>query len=174
MTWHLPSPPGDIQSVDANEFRQAMRNLASGVAIVASGTGPDRRGLTVSSITSLCLEPPCLLVCIGTTSETYTAILANGGFGVSLLASDQQDVALRFAGRVGAKGVHRFEEAPWDEGLLGIPVLSSAICVLECVLHHHQMVGTHGIFVGRIVAARTRQGQPLVNFRGALRTLTEG
>lgn len=172
MSWHLSSAVGDIQSVDANEFCQAMRNLASGVAIVASGTGPERRGLTVSSVTSLSREPPCLLVCIATSSETHTAILASGSFGVSLLEHDQQDLALRFAGREGVKGVCRFENAPWEEGLLGVPVLSDAICVLECVLHHYQMVCTHGIFVGRIVGTRTREGQPLVSFKGALRTLT--
>lgn len=48
----------DIQSIEAIEFRQAMRNLASGVAIVATGTALQRRGLTVSSITSICIEPP--------------------------------------------------------------------------------------------------------------------
>jgi len=64
------SIPGmtDFRSVEAAEFRQAMRNLASGVAIVATGTAMDRRGLTVSSVTSLCMEPPCLLVGINSSS----------------------------------------------------------------------------------------------------------
>ena len=167
------SQMADLRSVEAAEFRQAMRNLASGVAIVASGVGAARRGLTVSSVTSLCMDPPCLLVGINATSETHDAILANGRFGVSLLGSAQQDLALHFAGRDGVKGIERFSTSAWDQGMLGVPLLDSAIGAMECVLHHHQMVGTHGLFIGRIVATRGGDGDPLVNFQGALRTLPQ-
>ncbi len=163
----------DVRSVEAAEFLLAMRNLASGVGIVSTGAGDERRGLTVSSVTSLCMDPPCLLVGINTTSETHDAILANGGFGVSLLNSDQHDLALRFAGRDGARGSQRFQTAAWEQGVLGVPILQTAIASLECVLHHHQVVGTHGLFVGRIVATRGGDGSPLVNFQGALRTLPQ-
>jgi flavin reductase len=164
----------DVRSVEAAEFRLAMRNLASGVAIVATGTDEARRGLTVSSVTSLCMEPPCLLVGINTNSGTHDAILANRGFSVSLLGSDQEDLALRFAGRDGVNGFQRFHAAPWKEGVLGVPILQTAISSLECVLHHHYVVGTHGLFIGRIVATRGGEGSPLVNFQGALRTLPRG
>jgi len=163
----------DYHSVEASEFRLAMRNLASGVAIVATGIDDGRRGLTVSSVTSLSMEPPCLLVGINTNSETHDAILTNGGFGVSLLRGDQQELALRFAGRDGAKGAQRFQAAPWEQGMLGVPILQTAISSLECVLHHHQVVGTHGLFVGRIIATRGGEGAPLVNFQGALRALPQ-
>jgi flavin reductase len=161
----------DFRSVEPAEFRLAMRNLASGVAIVATGTEINRRGLTVSSVTSLCMEPPCLLVGVNSNSETHAAILANERFGVSFLGCDQQDLALRFAG--GAKGVERFAMGSWEQGVLDVPLLGLAIGTLECVLHHHQVVGTHGLFIGRIVATRGGQGAPLVNFRGTLRTLAQ-
>lgn len=161
----------DIQSVEAIEFRQAMRNLASGVAIVATGAALEPRGLTVSSITSVCIEPPCLLVGININSGPHDAIRAHGRFGVSLLAIDQQDIALRFAGRDGSKGPERFNTARWDQGILDVPLLQGAICALECVLHHYQVIGTHGLFIGRTVAVRPGTGNPLINCRGELRTL---
>ncbi|MDN5004321.1 flavin reductase family protein [Bradyrhizobium sp. GCM10027634] len=161
----------DFRSVEAAEFRLAMRNLASGVAIVATGRQATRRGLTVSSVTSLCMEPPCLLVGINASSESHAAILANGCFGISLLGSGQEDLALRFAG--GAKGIDRFGTARWVQGMLDVPLLEPAIGTLECVLHHHQVVGTHGLFIGRIVATSGGNGDPLVNFRGALRALLQ-
>jgi flavin reductase (DIM6/NTAB) family NADH-FMN oxidoreductase RutF len=166
-------PMSDVRSVEAAEFRQAMRSLASGVAIVATGTEAKRRGLTVSSVTSLCMDPPCLLVGVSLSSETHDSILANGRFAVSLLCDGQQDLALRFAGRDGIKGVERFEAAAWEQGILDVPLLGSAIGALECVLHHHHVVGTHGLFVGRIVATRGGKGDPLVNFQGALRALPQ-
>jgi flavin reductase (DIM6/NTAB) family NADH-FMN oxidoreductase RutF len=165
--------PSDVRSVEAAEFREAMRNLASGVAVVATGTEAQRRGLTVSSVTSLCMDPPCLLVGVNLTSETHDAILATGRFGVSLLGDGQQDLALRFAGQNGVKGVQRFETAAWEQGILDVPLLRSTIGALECVLHHHHVVGTHGLFIGRIVATRGGKGDPLVNFQGALRTLPQ-
>lgn len=159
----------DARSVEAAEFRLAMRNLASGVAIVATGADTTRRGLTVSSVTSLCLDPPSLLVGVNSSSETHAAILSNGRFGVSLLGAGQEDLALRFAGSV--KGVERFATAQWEQGTQDVPLLGAAIGALECVLHHHQVVGTHGLFIGRIVATRGGHGDPLVNFQGALHAL---
>ena len=47
-----------------------------------------------------------------------TRFSANGRFGVSLLGDGDQDLALRFAGRDGVKGVKRFETAVWEQGIL--------------------------------------------------------
>ncbi|MGY3473730.1 flavin reductase family protein [Bradyrhizobium ottawaense] len=161
----------EMPSIQLAEFRQAMRNLASGVAIVTTGTAAGRRGLTVSSVTSICMEPPCIVVGINACSEAHDEILASGSFGVSLLRSDQEDLALRFGGREGAKGAHRFDTAPWNQGVLDVPLLPNAFCALECVLYDHKVLGTHTIFIGRIIAVREGHGNPLINFRGALRTL---
>jgi flavin reductase (DIM6/NTAB) family NADH-FMN oxidoreductase RutF len=56
-------------------------------------------------------------------------------------------------------------------GLTGVPLPSTAICGIECVLHQHQVVGSHGVLIGRIVATQARGGSPVVNFQGELRTL---
>ena len=171
---HPPIDPriADFAPVQPTEFRLAMRNLASGVAIVATGAGHFRRGLTVSSVTSVCNAPPCLLVGINTTSETHDLILANGCFGVSLLQEGQEQLARRFAGAGGIAGADRFESAPWDQGLTGAPLLATAICGIDCVLHQHHVVGSHGLFIGRIVATQSRSGAPIVNFQGELRNVS--
>ncbi|MGY4174853.1 flavin reductase (DIM6/NTAB) family NADH-FMN oxidoreductase RutF [Bradyrhizobium sp. USDA 4518] len=169
---HRSSPVvGNMPSIQPADFRQTMRHLASGVAIVTTGTAGGRRGLTVSSVTSICMEPPCLLVGINAKSEAHDAILASGSFAINLLHSDQEDLALRFGGQEGAKGVDRFGTASWTQGVVDVPLLSNALCALECVLYDHKIIGTHRIFIGRIVAARAGHGNPLINFQGALRTL---
>ena len=158
--------------IEAAEFRNAMRSLASGVAIVATGTGEDRRGLTASSVTSLCMNPPCLLVSINTKSETHASILANGYFGISLLRDGQEELARRFAGLTGVSGADRFRDARWNEGATGAPLLDTAICAIDCVLQQHQVVASHGILIGRIIATRQHcAGNPVINFQGELRTL---
>lgn len=67
----------------------------------------------------------------------------------------------------------RARTAAWEQGILDVPLLEPAIGALECVLHHHQVVGTHGLFIGRIVATRGGDGDPLVNFQDALRALPQ-
>jgi flavin reductase (DIM6/NTAB) family NADH-FMN oxidoreductase RutF len=159
-------------AIEATEFRDALRNLASGVAIVATGAGEARRGLTASSVTSVCADPPCLLVGINTKSEAHDSILANGYFGISLLRTGQEALARHFAGLDGVHGADRFRNAPWSEGVTGAPLLETAICAIDCVLQQHQVVGSHGLFIGRIVATRQLgAGNPVINFQGELRTL---
>jgi flavin reductase len=158
--------------VEAAEFRGALRNLASGVAIVATGVGEARRGLTASSVTSICADPPCLLVSVNTKSEAHESILANGYFGISLLRTGQEALARLFAGLDGVGGADRFRNVPWTEAVTGAPLLDTAIGAIDCVLEQHQIVGSHGIFIGRIVATRQLcAGNPVIIFQGELRSL---
>ena len=105
-----------------------MRNLASGVAIVTTGVGESRRGLTASSVTSICTEPPCLLVSINTKSEAHDSIVTNGYFGISLLRNGQEALAHLFAGQSGIHGVDRFKDGTWNWGVTGAPLLDTAMC----------------------------------------------
>lgn len=159
------------QAIDIEQFRLAMRNLAGGVSIVATGSGEDRRGMTVSAVTSVSAEPPCLLVCVNRTAEAHDHIVANGAFSVNLLGFEHKDLAMRFAGVGGVRGVTRFEDGAWSAGSLGLPVLDKALCSMECEIMSSTPVGSHQLFVGRIVTVRNRIGGPLVNFQGQFQTL---
>lgn len=158
--------------VEPGEFRNAMRNLASGVAIVTTGVGDSRRGLTASSVTSICIEPPCLLVSINTKSEAHNSILTNGYFGISLLKNGHEALAHLFAGQSGIHGVDRFEDGIWNWGVTGAPLLDTAMSGIDCVLQQYQTVGSHSLLIGRIVATQQLcDGNPVINFQGELRTL---
>jgi flavin reductase (DIM6/NTAB) family NADH-FMN oxidoreductase RutF len=78
-------------------FRLAMREFASGVALVTTGRGDQRNGCTANSLCSLSLEPPSLIVCIALTSSTLASLRANNTFGVNILAGAHQNLADRFA-----------------------------------------------------------------------------
>ena len=47
----------------AQQFRLAMRRLAGGVALVTTFHDGARHGMTATSVTSLCMDPPALLAC---------------------------------------------------------------------------------------------------------------
>jgi flavin reductase (DIM6/NTAB) family NADH-FMN oxidoreductase RutF len=169
----IAPPPDHLEPVAAADFRLAMRNLASGVAIVATGTGNARQGSTVSSVTSICLEPPSLLVSVNTASRTHAAILAEGRFGVSLLRKGQESLVQLFAGQDDIFGADRFQTASWGCGITGAPLLVAALCAIDCVLYRHEIIGSHGLFIGRIVETRLGTGDPILNFQGKLRTLPQ-
>ncbi|TKT69727.1 flavin reductase [Aquamicrobium sp. LC103] len=158
-----------LPGVNAQCFKDAMRNLAGGVALVTTGEGNRRSGLTVTAVTSVSAEPPCLLVCVNTSSASHDAILANGAFAVSLLGARHEEVALRFAGVGGIKGAERFLGTDWVPGPTRSPMLTDALCAMDCEVLMHQVVGSHGIFIARVVSTRNGAGEPLVNFQGKLR-----
>ena len=74
-----------------------MRALSSGVAIIACGEGEARLGCTVTSLASLSLAPPTLIVCLARSSSTLAGLRATGAFSISLLAARHQALAHRFS-----------------------------------------------------------------------------
>ena len=156
---------------DPASFRATMRNLAGGVAIVTTGLGAARQGLTVTAVTSVSADPPLVLVCINAASRSHDAVLQHGAFAVNLLGPEHADLAWRFAGQGGLHGAARFEGAPWRSGASGAPLLEDALGCLDCALDVHQRAGSHGVFIGRVVDARHRLGEPLLNFQGGFRAL---
>lgn len=158
----------DRPAVNVQLFKDAMRNLAGGVAVVTTQAGGVPSGLTVTAVTSVSTEPPSLLVCLNRSSSSHDIILNGGRFGVNLLGAQHEQVAMRFAGMNGIKGPERFTGLDWKKGTTGSPLLKDALCSLDCEVLMHQAVGSHTIFIGRVVGTCHGVGEPLVNFRGKL------
>jgi flavin reductase (DIM6/NTAB) family NADH-FMN oxidoreductase RutF len=151
-------------AIEEDLFRRVMGSFASGVTVVTTQVpGELPRGFTASAVSSLSLEPRLLLVCISNVSATLTAIRAAGGFAVNIMASEQQAVAHRFAGRVEAK----FQGVAWAPGPLGLPVLDGALGYAECRLTDTCPGGDHTILIGEVLTAGARDASPLLYFRGS-------
>ena len=166
-------PAGPIDPTP-DEFRIAMRNLAAGVSVVATGYGKARAGLTVTSVSSLSIDPPCLLVCIGRSSGTLAALRANQAFGVSVLAENQQSIADRFAGRGGVRGAARFAGSHWITGITGAPFAVGALSAIECTLEKMVEWHSHAIVVGQVRSVRLNEAAgPLVYWHGDYRNIED-
>jgi flavin-dependent trigonelline monooxygenase, reductase component len=140
----------DVRTRQAG-FLEVMRRFPTGVTIVAT-MGPDAEpaGLTVSSFTSVSLDPPLVLVCVDRTSDTHDRLVDGSGFAISVLSAGQADVALRFAAEP-AEG--RFDVAPWRGGPKGQPIICGAAAWLECATHEILPGGDHSIVLGRVEAS---------------------
>ena len=158
--------PRPSQTIGAEAFRLAMREFASGVAIVAAGHGEGRNGCTATSLCSLSVDPPTLIVCLARASATLKTVLAEGALGVSLLASEHADLADRFAGRRGLRGVGRFDGYEWTSLTTGCPLLRDAVAVIDCEVEEVIERHTLAVVIGRVLAAHAPGGPALAHWRG--------
>jgi flavin reductase (DIM6/NTAB) family NADH-FMN oxidoreductase RutF len=155
--------------VTPDEFRRACGRFATGVTIAtvldAQGTP---HGLTVSSFTSVSLEPPLILICLGHAVTIVDSFRAATHFGVNVLSATQQDLSDRFA----RKGQDRFNGLPWTPGETGVPLLPGALAAIECAVEQRVTSGDHDILIGRMVRAQVVDGEPLVYFGSRYRALS--
>jgi flavin reductase (DIM6/NTAB) family NADH-FMN oxidoreductase RutF len=159
------APPRALRA-EAEAFRLAMRELASGVALVTTGRGERRNGCTATSLCSLSIEPPALVVCLNRGSATLKTIRQEATFGVSMLAETHADLADCFAGRSGLSGAARFAGADWVALSSGAPLLNGAVALLDCEVEEIIERYTHAIVIGRVTAAEAFGGRPLLHWRG--------
>jgi flavin reductase (DIM6/NTAB) family NADH-FMN oxidoreductase RutF len=154
---------------DAKDFRHALGRFATGIMVV-TGVGRDGRpvGVTVNAFSSVSLDPPLVLFCLGRQASTYSALAEGERFAVNILAEDQRALSDRFAG----KAEDKFAGLDYEQGAGGCPLLAGALGWLECRREATHDGGDHGIVVGRVEGLRAGgDGRPLLYFRGAYRTL---
>ncbi|MEU8150838.1 cation:proton antiporter [Nonomuraea sp. NPDC048901] len=143
-----PVPAVPIADLDVRELKALMSMFPTGVAVVTTLDGKGvPHGLTCSSLSSLSLEPPLLLVCVHNRSGTLAALRDSGAFAVNLLHHEGGEAAEAFAGG------GRFTAVDWRPGeLWSTPVLTGhdAHAAAECALHRLIPMGDHTIVVGRV------------------------
>ncbi len=151
------------------EFRHALGCFATGVTVItAVGPRGQLLGNTVNSFTSVSLDPPLILWCMGRHAMSLTGYLSTDHFAVNILALGQESVSANFAAAGGDKWVNQSYET-WTTGC---PVLTGAAAVFECKTKHTYMGGDHVIFVGEVVnAAYAPDAKPLCYHRGRYQTL---
>ncbi|WP_394843799.1 flavin reductase family protein [Pendulispora brunnea] len=153
---------GDTISTAA--FRESLAHFASGVTIVTMRAPEGPVGFTASAFTSVSLEPPLILVCVGKQASLHDRFLVHEHFGVSILAQEQAWVAAQFSQRK----VDRFRDVPLNEGpVAGVPLIDGAIVHLECRCHERHPAGDHTIVLGKVLYAKVTHGKPLVHYKRA-------
>jgi flavin reductase (DIM6/NTAB) family NADH-FMN oxidoreductase RutF len=141
--------------------REYYRKLAAGVAVVTACGASGWSGTTVSTVTSVSLDPPIMLCCVAHGSRTLGAIRHAARFAIHLLADDQADLARRFS--QAPSDSSRFVELGYDLRLVhGAPVIAGALAVGWCDLHSISEVGDHVVVFGRLLAVRVGRGGPLL------------
>jgi flavin reductase (DIM6/NTAB) family NADH-FMN oxidoreductase RutF len=139
------------RDVSPDDFRGAMRHLAGGVSVITAGRAKEMTGMTVTSVSSLSVDPPTLIVSINRESSSWSLVKRHGFFGVNILNADQLDVADRFTGKGGLKGADRFAGAEWITLASGVPLLVGALAAVDCEVEHIVERHSHAIVIGRVL-----------------------
>lgn len=159
-TEYASQPAGRLR-VGAAEFRGLMSRFPSGVTVVTTVAGGGQpRGLTCSSVCSVTVDPPTLMVGIHAHSGTLAALLERRAFAVNFLHHDGRAAAEVFAsGRP-----DRFQRICWRRtGGFGLPHLyQAAHAVAECAVHDTVPVDDHTMVIGRVMAVESTDGLPLM------------
>jgi flavin reductase (DIM6/NTAB) family NADH-FMN oxidoreductase RutF len=144
-------------------LKRAMRIYPQGVSVVTFDSSEGPTGMTVSSFTSVSLEPPLVLISIAKSSALHGAFRGAQAYAVNFLADDQKSVSDLFAGRIGAR--NRFEGIRFRRGVTGSPVIDGVRAVIECKAWQAYDGGDHSILVGEVVSAKVLNSKrPLVYY----------
>ncbi len=135
----------------ADQLRGAMRAWTSGVAIVTATSGGEQHGMTVSSFTSISLDPPLIVVSLQTASRTHDVVVKAGTFGVTILSVQQQELSERFASHQISMG-ERLEGLETETLVTGSPFIKGGLAFLDCRVAQSIRSGTNTLFIGEVVA----------------------
>jgi flavin reductase (NADH) len=148
-----------------------MRQLASTVTVItASGNGQEA-GMTATSVCSVSVEPPQVLVCINRSGRTHELIVASRQFAVNVLSPQHSSLARHYsaANRTAAK----LTLGRWLRSSMGPPLLADAPVSFGCEVQHEMCAATHTVFIGRVVHLSYREAQPLIYRHGAFGQFSE-
>ncbi|MFG1958910.1 flavin reductase family protein [Nonomuraea sp. NPDC049028] len=157
-----------------SEFTEAMAQLAAGVAVVTVRDGRDDLGTTVSALMSVSLEPPLILVSLGSGGYLCEVLLRQDRWAASLLSAGQAAIASRFAtaGRPSAR--HLVAGIAHHRSTLSDAlVVEGGVAALEAETTQVVPAGDHTLFIARVLAVPyvTPSLQPLVRLRARYRPM---
>jgi len=144
-------------------YKDAWSRFATGVTVITS-LEPDGavHGMTASSVTSVSLDPPLVLVVVGEERQSHGLIASTERFGISILDRQQTDIAVHFStppeerGAIDAKNITT---------LLETPVIANAIAAMNCRVTSANQAGDHTVFIGEVNAIKVGSGDLLVWFQ---------
>ena len=149
--------------VDSAKFRALLGRFATGVTVLTTRDGTGRPvGMTASSVASVSLDPPLLLVSVDRAHEMYAALEAGRHFVVNVLAADQEWLSRRFAG----DAIDRFDGVGFRDNPQGLPLLAGVLAHIECEKTNAVPAGDHCVFIGLVTGGSVTDHKPLLYYRG--------
>ena len=139
--------------VTKDAFRSAMSKFATGVTVVTSlDDEGEVHGMTANAFTSVCLDPPVVLVCVAHSTHTHGYVESRGFFGVNIAGAAQQPIAQYFAKRP----EDRTEDLEYhcSPSGNGVPLLDGSLVSFACRVLGSHVYGDHTLYVAMVEEVR--------------------
>ena len=134
-----------------DNFRLAMRRYIYSVSIMSNkDNAGNPNAITVSSVTSISMNPPSLLICINKSSRIHNSIELGSKFCINLLNNEQEDLSNVCSDE--DMYDQRFKDKNWN--LQNIPFLVNAQANIFCKVDKLTSYHTHSIVIGLVEDAK--------------------
>lgn len=143
--------------------KKTLYQISYGMYVVSSKKEGTFNGQIANTVFQVTAEPPQISVCINKENLTHQFIRKSRVFTVSIL---ERDMPMEFIGRFGfrsGKAVEKFKGIDYKLGITGAPVvIQNCLGYLECEVSNSMDVGTHTVFIGKVVEAQViRENEPM-------------
>jgi flavin reductase (DIM6/NTAB) family NADH-FMN oxidoreductase RutF len=153
-------------SVSEKDFKKIMSHFTTGVAIITTQHHGKPVGVTINTLTSVSLEPPLVLFCLGNKRVVFPAFLESPHCAIHILSASQQELCKTFA----HSRSHPWEGMTYDLSPSGCPLIPHSLGILHCHRHEAYRGGDHTIFLNHVEDIHWEEGhetrEPLVYFKG--------
>ncbi|MBM3468845.1 MAG: flavin reductase family protein [Alphaproteobacteria bacterium] len=154
-------------SITEKDFRKAMGHFATGVAIITTQYQGKPIGVTINTLTSVSLDPPLVLFCLGKKRVVFPAFSECTHLAIHILSATQEPLCRSFAQPL---------DNHWDNlnhtmSESGCPLIPNTLGILLCKRSHTYEGGDHLIFLNHIEdflsESDETENKPLIYFKGA-------
>lgn len=151
-------------ALDGRRLRSVLGQFSTGVTVVTY-RDPDGslRGATMNSFVSVSMAPPLVLVSVAREAKAREG-LEGSEFTVNVLAANQLDLAMHFAGRP-----NDHITVPWSDRPTAPPRLCGTTAWIQCRPWRTYDGGDHVLVLGEVVHHDSRDLEPLTFLRGEFR-----
>lgn len=162
-----------MQLILSEQLRTLMRRWATGVTIVSTQNDGVFHGMTVSSFTSVSLDPPIVTISLMKSSRTHDMVIEAGSFGITILSSAQQAISEMFAGQ-SRDELHRFDGIDTITLVTGSPFVKNGLAFIDCKLIAIHPFNQNSLLIGEVLATRVGNSEkPLLYFDQQYRKLQD-
>jgi hypothetical protein len=157
--------------ISNEHFKECLGSFASGVTIVTMiDASNEFQAVTISSFSSLSLEPPMISFNLGKSSNLHNKIINSDAFAVNILSQEQALLSRQFAG----SKLDKWHGVEFSQGVNGCPIIKDVSAFIECLTGNIYDGGDHSIITGRVVNLKFKDGsRPLVYYMGGYYYLGE-
>lgn len=152
-----------------SDFRHAMRRLAATVTLVTTSDAQGQRyGMLATSVTSVTMEPPMLLVCVSRTAHVHGALMARKRMCINVLLAEQAELVRAFSSSLPHD--ERFANTEWEsQEAFALPYLREAQALFFCEVDQVVEAGTHSVVLARVLESRAIDAvRPMVYVDGRM------